>query len=70
MAVINMLIETAVVKLKPEVAKANLVAKSLAQRLNGVWLPDEEEGFRDGSDGGLEEVEVVGEKKEMKWWCT
>jgi hypothetical protein len=45
-----------------------------------VWLPDEEEGFGDGNDGGLEEVEVVGKKigkkKEKKkcsggvreWW--
>ena len=31
-----------------------------------MWLLDEDEGFGDASDGGLEEVEVVGEKKGKK----
>ncbi|GMY21850.1 copper-transporting atpase paa2, chloroplastic [Fagus crenata] len=34
-----MLTETAAVKLKPEVAKANLVAESLAQRLTKCGFP-------------------------------
>jgi cation transport ATPase len=38
-AVVNMLTETAAVKLKPEVAKANLVAESLAQRLTECGFP-------------------------------
>ncbi len=30
---------------------------------DGVWLPDEEEGFGDGSDGEREEVEGDGEEE-------
>ncbi|GMY27124.1 copper-transporting atpase paa2, chloroplastic [Fagus crenata] len=37
--VVNMLTETAAIKLKPKVAKANLVAESLAQRLMECGFP-------------------------------
>ena len=54
-----MLTETAVVKLKPEVAKANLVAKSLAQRLTECGFPTK----RRVSGMGVTE-----DLKKWKWW--
>lgn len=63
-AVVNMLTETAAVKLKPEVAKANLVAESLAQRLTECGFPTKRRVSGMGVTENVKKWKEMAKKKE------